>query len=117
MSLSKPILRRATIQMGDDVIRRSMLATVLVLFASHAVAEEQRTYVASLGELLYSTHCITCHNTQVHWRDKKLVTDWSRLLTEVRHWEGFARLEWTDDDVVAVAKYLNASHYHFPIPE
>jgi cytochrome c1 len=99
------------------MIRRALLATLCALFADLAVAGEQRTYDTGRGELLYSTHCIACHSTQVHWRDKKLVTDWSRLLSEVRHWEGFSRLEWTEDDVAAVARHLNAMYYHFTVPE
>lgn len=81
------------------------------------MADELRTYDAGRGELLYATHCIGCHNSQVHWRDKKLATDWPHLLAEIRHWEGFARLGWTGDDVTAVAKYLNAMHYHYAPPD
>lgn len=99
------------------MIRRALLAALCALFANLAVADEQPTHNPSRGELLYSTHCIACHSTEVHWRDKKLATDWSGLLSEVRHWEGFARLEWTDDDVAAVARYLNALYYHYPAPE
>jgi|APLow6443716910_1056828.scaffolds.fasta_scaffold379133_2 mono/diheme cytochrome c family protein len=98
---------------GGNMIRRSLLTVLFFLFATHVVAEEPRTYVASRGELLYSTSCIGCHSTQVHWRNKRLATDWTHLLSEVRHWEGFSQLAWTDDDVVEVAKYLNAMHYHY----
>jgi hypothetical protein len=99
------------------MIRRVMLAALCALFADIAIAGEQRMNNPSRGELLYLTHCIACHSTQVHWRDKNLATDWSRLLSEVRHWEGFARLEWTEDDVAVVARYLNAMYYHYAVPE
>ena len=99
------------------MIRRTLLAALCALFADLAIADGQRTYDPSRGELLYSTHCIACHGTQVHWRDKKLATDWPRLLSEVRHWEGFARLKWTDDDVAEVARYLNAMYYHYAATE
>jgi len=33
--------------------------------------------VAGRGALLYDTHCIGCHTTQAHWRDRRLVTDWA----------------------------------------
>ena len=69
---------------------------------------------ATRGELLYSTHCIACHSTQVHWRDKKLVTNWTSLRTEVGRWQKFAGLGWGDDDVAAVTRYLNALYYHYP---
>lgn len=99
------------------MIWRSLAAMLALLYGSLAVADQQRTYDAGRGELLYSTHCIGCHNSQVHWRDKKLATDWSHLRVEVRHWEGFTGLGWTEDDVNAVASYLNTVHYHFPLPD
>lgn len=113
----KPILTAVTIKLGVEMIHRSLVAVLCLIFANLVAADEQQKYVAGRGELLYSTHCIVCHTSQVHWRDKKLATDWSRLLTEVRHWDGFARLGWTDDDVVAVAKYLNTMHYHYAAPD
>lgn len=68
----------------------------------------------SRGELLYSTHCIACHNAQVHWRDKKIVTNWITLKEEVGRWQRTAGLGWREDDVAVVAHYLNAQFYHFP---
>lgn len=72
---------------------------------------------ASRGELLYSTHCIACHTTQVHWRDKKRARDWASLQAEVNNWQKLSGLGWNEDDVVAVARYLNARCYHYPAPE
>jgi mono/diheme cytochrome c family protein len=66
------------------------------------------------GSLLYSTHCVGCHTTQVHWRDGKRVTDWASLNAQVRRWQNNVGLRWTDDDVAAVARYLNAAYYRFP---
>ena len=65
------------------------------------------------GELLYATHCVTCHKEQVHWRVKRQATDWNSLKTQVRRWQGNASLNWSDDDVLEVARYLNARFYHF----
>ena len=58
-----------------------------------------------------------CCIRRIAWRDKKLATDWSRLLSEVRHWEGFARLEWSEDDVDSVARYLNTMYYRYAAPD
>ena len=71
----------------------------------------------SRGELLYSTHCVSCHTTQVHWRDKKLATDWPGLRAQVRRWESNIGMNWNDNDIVAVARYLNEHYYRFPEPE
>ncbi|VTU36265.1 Green heme protein [Variovorax sp. PBS-H4] len=68
----------------------------------------------SRGELLYSTHCIACHTAQVHWRERKLVTDWTSLRAQVWRWQTDAALGWNDDDVAEVARYLNDEFYRFP---
>ena len=65
------------------------------------------------GELLYSTHCGACHTAQMHWRANRSATDWPSLKAEVRRWQAVAFLAWTDDDVLAVARYLSDSIYHF----
>jgi hypothetical protein len=66
---------------------------------------------ASRGALLYDTHCIGCHTTQAHWRDRRLVTDWSSLREQVRRWQDLQRLGWTEDDITLVARHLNARFY------
>jgi mono/diheme cytochrome c family protein len=87
-----------------------LLPLLLVAFAGVAHAQA----APSRGQLLYTTHCILCHTTQVHWRDQHKVHDWDTLRTWVRHWEGEGLLQWTDDDVDAVARYLNETFYQFP---
>ena len=67
----------------------------------------------SRGELLYTTHCVACHTTQVHWRDRRLATDWDSLQAQVVRWQAIGFLAWSDDDIVAVTKYLNESYYGF----
>lgn len=99
------------------MLRRSILVVLFVLCGNLADADAQPMRDATRGELLYSTHCIACHSTQVHWRDKKLATDWISLQAEVRRWQKFSGLGWADDDVAAVAQYLNALHYHYPTPD
>jgi mono/diheme cytochrome c family protein len=66
------------------------------------------------GELLYATHCIACHTTQMHWRDKKLASDWASLEAQVRRWQGEALLHWSEDDIIAVTRHLNQGIYRFP---
>ena len=67
----------------------------------------------SRGELLYSTHCISCHNRQMHWRDQRAATDWSSLEVQVRRWQGAASLGWAEADILEVARHLNATIYRF----
>lgn len=75
------------------------------------------TDAPSRGQLLYETHCVACHTTQMHWRDKRLVQDWAGLLAQVQHWQARALLGWSDADVEAVARHLNARIYRLPAPE
>ena len=67
------------------------------------------------GELLYSTYCVGCHSTQVHWREKRLATDWAGLTAQVRRWQRNVAPGLGGDDVAAIARYLNGLYYHFPI--
>ncbi|SFM65101.1 hypothetical protein [Nitrosomonas communis] len=69
------------------------------------------------GELLYLTHCIHCHNTKIHWREKKIAADWRALKAEVARWQSNMRLGWNEGEIKDVAHYLNAVYYHFPVTE
>jgi mono/diheme cytochrome c family protein len=75
-----------------------------------------RAQTPSRGELLYTTHCGACHGVQMHWRERKLATDWNTLVAQVRRWQGVARLSWSEAEVEDVARHLNASIYRYPEP-
>jgi mono/diheme cytochrome c family protein len=93
-------------------------STILVLAALGSVsvlaAAQAPTAAPSRGELLYSTHCVSCHTAQIHWRDKRLATDWTSLKGQVRRWQSNVGLNWNDDEIVDVARRLNTLYYHFP---
>jgi mono/diheme cytochrome c family protein len=74
----------------------------------------QTTPTQTRGELLYSTHCVTCHTTQMHWRNDKQAFDWDSLRFQVRRWQGNAGLTWNETDITEVSRYLNESIYHYP---
>jgi hypothetical protein len=86
------------------------------MIATATVALAQSAPSASRGELLYNTHCISCHSTEIHWRDQKLATDWAGLVRQVRRWAGNTGLAWSEEEVVDVARYLNATIYRFAAP-
>ena len=93
-------------------LRRVSLFACSVL-ASALAALGAPVQAQSRGELLYATHCIACHTSQMHWRDRKLATDWTTLEQQVRRWQAIALLRWSDDDIVEVTRYLNQSFYRF----
>ena len=66
------------------------------------------------GELLYSTHCLSCHSTQLHWRDNQVAQNWFGLKAEVRRWQIATGLSWSEEDITEVATYLNTRFYQFP---
>ena len=90
---------------------------VLAAFLVGAGAQAQGASAGgdeTTGRALYNAQCNGCHRTQIHWRDRKIVEDWPSLLREVRRWQQNSGLAWSDDEVLAVARHLNATWYHFP---
>jgi mono/diheme cytochrome c family protein len=85
-----------------------LLATTL--YASAIAAQPGR------GELLYMTYCNACHTEQVHWRAKSLAPDWARLGSEVRRWQQNGNLDWSEDDIDLVTRFLNHHFYHYALP-
>jgi mono/diheme cytochrome c family protein len=85
----------------------ALVAAVLPL----AAGAQGLAQPGSRGQLLYGNHCVACHTTQMHWRDKKLVTDWDSLKAQVRRWQAAAQLNWAEDDVDDVARFLNDTYY------
>lgn len=91
-------------------MRNLLLASLLSAVAAvHAQAPSP-----GRGELLYSTHCIECHTAQMHWRTLRLARNWDTLKAQVRRWQGEARLNWDEQDIEAVTRYLNDTIYDFP---
>lgn len=80
-----------------------------------ATAQAQTGAPSARGELLYATHCVACHTTQMHWRDGRLATDWPGLKAQVRRWAVNAGTNWSDEDIAEVARYLNGAFYKFPV--
>jgi hypothetical protein len=90
------------------VLRLAIPATLSVAAAAQPTAAPTR------GQLLYTTHCVACHNSQMHWRDKREATDWPSLKTQVRQWQASIGLQWSEADIVAVARHLNTTIYRYP---
>jgi mono/diheme cytochrome c family protein len=90
------------------------LAIAICMFwGAHATVYAQDKHSGTRGELLYATHCSACHSEQIHWRDKRLVSDWNSLVSEVGRWQANIGLVWSTDEIADTARYLNAAFYHF----
>jgi cytochrome c len=92
------------------------LASFTLSFSSLVHAEAQIGNDASRGKLLYSLHCVSCHNEQKHWLANKKVADWPNLVSQVRLWQSISNLKWDNNDIDSVAKHLNTLYYHYPLP-
>ena len=92
-------------------------AALAFWFGNLAHADEQTGNDASRGKLLYSLHCVSCHNEQKHWRANKKVSDWPSLVSQVRLWQSISNLKWENNDIESVAKHLNTLYYHYPLPD
>jgi mono/diheme cytochrome c family protein len=97
--------------------RNRIFAMLLAGIAMAGASRAQTPNAGTRGELLYSTHCITCHSAQIHWRDGKIASNWAGLTSQVDRWQKASGLGWRDDDVTEVARYLNTLYYRFPAPD
>ncbi|HSV52772.1 MAG TPA: cytochrome c [Burkholderiaceae bacterium] len=92
--------------------RRIMLLAALV--GTSTMAHSQAPPSQSRGQLLYGTHCISCHASQMQVRNDKRAHDWDGLKGQVRRCQGNADLQWSDADIAEVARHLNETIYRYP---
>ena len=91
-----------------------LLALALIVAAPTLSAQVPVPSAPAAGALLYQTHCIACHDKQVHWRDHRLANDWRSLAAQVRRWQANTGLQWTEQEIDDVVRYLNQTIYKFP---
>ncbi len=100
---------------------KALLPTTLFVLSLSALAaapiQSLDEKPRSRGALLYETHCIACHNTEVHWRDKTVVTNGDSLVSQVRRWQASIGLRWGEDDIQEVVHHLDTLYYHLPQPK
>ena len=96
-------------------IIKTLFIVACSIFILPSPVYAQLTFDDTRGELLYSIHCLSCHDSEIHWREKKQVSNWNTLKEQVDRWQGNLALNWSDNDVIDVAGYLNLQFYHFPM--
>jgi len=97
-----------------SVRSKPAVAVLWAAVSAAACATASAQSAPSRGELLYTTHCVACHNTQLHWRERRQATDWGTLKAQVRHWQARVLLNWDEPDVIEVTRHLNDTIYRFP---
>jgi mono/diheme cytochrome c family protein len=93
-------------------IKQSIFA-LCMFFGANVLATAETLPNEARGGLLYSTHCSTCHNSTIHWREQKLATDWISLKAQVNRWQRYTKLRWSEEDINDVTSYLNTHYYNF----
>ena len=63
------------------------------------------------GRQLYENHCTSCHESQVHIRERTRVRSMTDLHYQVRRWRDELELSWTTEDVEDVQHYLQRHFY------
>ncbi len=82
-----------------------MMTLALVLAASPLHAGE--------GKALYENNCTSCHGTDVFTREDRGIKNLEGLKTRVKQCNNAVENKLTDDELKAVANYLNKSFYKF----
>ncbi len=81
-----------------------------LLFAGAASANSE---TFELGKELHDNNCVRCHDSSMYTREESRIDDIDSLRTMVRGCQNNFDLAWFDDEVNAVAHYLNQKYYHF----
>ena len=105
---------RQHVARARSLIRRVAITLAATTVGTWAQAQPTPEAVSTRGELLYSTHCIECHTTEMHWRAQRQARDWDTLKAQVRRWQAVVSLRWSEADINDVARYLNDTIYQFP---
>ena len=82
------------------------------MMASPALAEDEED-----SKELYNSHCTKCHNSEVMTRDDRRVKNYQQLHAQVRRCELNLGLQWFEDDIDNMSKYLNTHFYRFKTDE
>lgn len=72
------------------------------------------TITPSRGQLLYENHCLACHESQVHIRQKVKATDFAKIAYFVATWSSELNVDWSNEEILAVTNYLNQRYYKYP---
>ncbi|MGW8229203.1 MAG: hypothetical protein ACWGOW_09895 [Gammaproteobacteria bacterium] len=65
------------------------------------------------GEMLYSNHCLGCHESIVHVREKRTAKNLDALRGAVSRWSQELDLKWSSREIEDVVLYLNLRYYHY----
>lgn len=65
------------------------------------------------GAALHRQYCTSCHDDSMYTRKNRRVNSMDGLISQVGRCDAALGLKWFDDQIDAVAAYLNKNYYHF----
>jgi len=99
---------------GTALAGAALVAAAIVggsLPAARAAGED------SLGAALYESRCTGCHERSVHTRSPRRAGNFDQIRAYVWRWDRYLGGAWQQDEIDAVARYLNERYYHFACPQ
>jgi len=86
-----------------------LLATCVAMSAPAVAGSEGEAF--DRGRALYENHCQSCHEALAHTRDNRVVKTVDGLRQRVWSWSIHSGLNWRDDEIDDVTRYLNRRFY------
>ena len=77
------------------------------------VADPALSAKLATGEKLVKTHCSSCHQTEMYTRAESKITSADALLTQVKACDANIGSGLFDEDMAAIAAYLEVNFYKF----
>ena len=87
----------------------SVVFSVLLSYSMPASADAER------GRLLYENHCTSCHISTLHVREQRKSKTPAEMRAWIVRWSGELKLNWREDELADVYRYLNNRYYKFPV--
>jgi cytochrome c5 len=75
--------------------------------------QTKMTEMVAKGKQLHDANCMGCHDTSVYIREDRRITRLDSLKTHVQRCATNLDKPWFDDELAAVAAYLNQTYYKF----
>lgn len=88
-----------------------VFAGIAVLIGAGLLLSFAGTANSERGQLLYENHCMGCHESVVHVRERRHTQTLGELRAQIDRWAKELNLEWGSEEVGDVLDYLNARYY------
>ena len=88
-------------------MKQTILFAIAMAVSVASWADVQR------GKQLHDEHCMKCHDDSVYTREERFVASKDALVKQVNRCALNTGVQWSDEDVVKVVDYLNATYYMF----